>query len=147
MLDSQADREYIAAMQCVDESFRTYLEQFCDLLGEVPDTGELVGVLGSLSTALHRHFELEEQDGYLGEAVAFAPRLATEADRLLQQHPMLSEELTSLHQNASIAGMSDERWASYVNQAHKFVERLIDHERAENDLVQTAYEEDIGDKD
>lgn len=147
MSGSFTEREYFAAIQHVDESFRAYLECFCRMLAEPPAREELMSILGKLSTALHQHFELEERDGYLGEAVAFAPRFSEEANRLLAQHPILSEELSALLERLRENDFSEAGWPRFIERANRFVKMLVEHERAENDLVQSAYEHDIGDKD
>lgn len=147
MLDSQAGRAYLDAMHYVDESFRARLEEFCKLLAGPPAKESVLVVLPTLSTELHRHFELEERDGYLGEAVAFAPRLSGTAERLLKQHATLAEELTALLQSLRGDTGSEAWWGTFVAQGEQFIRSLVDHERAENELVQDAYEEDIGVED
>jgi len=147
MLESRKDQDYIELMQHVDESFRTHLKSFCEALVCQPERGELLSLLGNLSTQLHLHFELEERDGYLGEAVEIAPRFSVEADRLLQQHAVLSEEVTALMDRVRVDDESESWWSEFVPQAEMFVRKLIEHEKLENKLVQDAYEEDIGDKD
>lgn len=147
MLQPRSDHNYAAAMNCVDESFRGQLNEFCTLLATPPDRGKLHATLANLSAALDRHFAAEEQEGVLSEAAAHSPRYCKQAAELLLQHPALSNSLASLRNDVNDEPRSCEWWPEFVVVADVFIRKLIDHERAENEFIREAFEPAVETRD
>ena len=108
---------------------------------------EVAEMVRQLSDAVENHFALEEEGGYLQDVVQRIPHMDERVRRLQEQHEELLETIQRLSMLAT-SGVESETWWTRISQdAESFVNRLIDHEHAENELVQEAYTEDIGTKD
>ncbi len=109
-----------------------------------PDWAAALIVLADLERDLPEHFALEEQDGHLASAVAVAPRFHRKAAHLLAQHADFCDRLTLLLDHARQAGTSVQSWAEVQQDFFRLSTDLLEHERAEGDLIGRAYCEDIG---
>ncbi len=107
----------------------------------------IVAMFSDLTDQIRSHFAHEENEGYFSEAVAQAPRLATQADHLLGQHVDLLNHLNHLHQLAQQGTGSSQWWVQITFAFDNFTRLFLEHEQQENDLVQGAYNEDIGESD
>ncbi|MCA9246249.1 MAG: hemerythrin domain-containing protein [Planctomycetales bacterium] len=93
------------------------------------------------------HFEHEEHGGYLCEVIEQAPRLSERAETLKAQHATMRDDLSQLVElvdQVAAGQMSVNKLRENLN---AFLRSLLDHESAENELVQEAYTDDIGSKD
>ncbi len=147
MLNQQAEHDFVETMRRVHENLHAHIREFRELVAGQPTRGSVLAMLRTLSSELQKHFELEERDGYLGEAVAHAPRLSDQANRLLRQHAVLTEELSVLVAVANRDAATDELPADFATLADTFIRKIIAHERAEDNLIQNAYEQDVEAKD
>jgi RNA polymerase-binding transcription factor DksA len=101
-------------------------------------------ILEDLGRDLPEHFALEERDGYLAAAVNAAPRFHRQATQLLAQHAEFAQRLNSL---LTRARQLEDSVTSYLGWKQEFLRisaDLLEHERAENDLIGQAHTEDIG---
>lgn len=89
------------------------------------------------------HLEAEESDGCLERAVAREPRFSRRAQELRKEHRDLRALVGAI---AAILGseLATRGWARVHAGFVAFRRVLHDHERAENDVLQLAYLEDIG---
>ena len=71
---------------------------------------EAMGLLGVLEGFLLKHLVREEENGYLAEALAAAPRLTRRANRLLQQHNKICSALDSLISHARATRDTRKGW-------------------------------------
>ncbi len=115
-------------------------------LGEAlgPDWAVALIVLEDLKRDLPEHFALEERDGHMVSAIAVAPRFHRNAAQLIAQHADFCDRLTLLLSHAREAGTSFQSWARVQQDFFRLSADLLEHERAENDLISRAYNEDIG---
>jgi hypothetical protein len=97
---------------------------------------------------LQHHFAQEEAGGFLEEAIARMPRLASAATAILSQHPELLCELDGLADNLREMLMTGDISANTWQQARRdyecFAVHMQAHERSENAVVQDGYNEDLG---
>jgi hypothetical protein len=91
-----------------------------------------------------KHFENEEQGGYFANAVRRAPHLADQAEELLQEHEELSEMIVSVNVLARSGVETNAWWEQMEADIARFRVRLLKHEAAETELLQSAYTDDIG---
>ena len=105
---------------------------------------EAMGLLGVLEGFLLKHLVREEENGYLAEALAAAPRLTRRAKRLLRQHDKISSDLDSLVSHARAAGDTRNAWEVVGAEARAFTRALRRHEMEENRLIQEAFMDDLG---
>lgn len=100
--------------------------------------------LQNLRDELRRHFQLEEQGGYMQEIREKRPNWNDRIDDLLTQHAAMLSTMGELLDEADEIVRRTEQWQANFE---KLLSALDNHEHAENQLVQEAYEQDIGSKD
>jgi hypothetical protein len=104
-------------------------------------------MIGELAGRILSHFRHEERGGHLAQAMDAAPHLAVQADGLLQEHEELAQSLAALQRQAAAADDSSSWWEDLEDMFVFFLYRFLEHEEAENRLLQAAYNEDIGAED
>ena len=85
------------------------------------------------------HFRFEESSGVIENAVAAAPRLSRKAEALLREHGDLREQMRSVAIAAEGAAWS-EAHGTFVALRHA----LGAHERGEEEILRSAYLDDLG---
>ena len=100
---------------------------------------EIQRQLGYFRRQLLDHLAHEERSGILELAVAAAPRFHRRVERLRGQHVELRERIDALVEEA--AGTD---WVRVHAHFVAFRRVLVTHDRAENNVVQRAYLEDLG---
>lgn len=108
---------------------------------------EACHLLAQLGDQLVKHFALEEREGYFEEAVLHAPQLVAKVNRLLAQHPKMCTQAQSLVAEATTRSGHQDWWDTTRTLFLSFREELLRHERAEDRLLQEAYNLDIGSHD
>lgn len=106
-------------------------------------SGVLAG-LRDLQNRLEHHFAREEAGGYLEEALTQAPRFSAQAAHLLEQHAQLLGQLRQVVQMAAAARETSSAWPALKGECATFIKELLAHEAAENQLVQEAFNIDLG---
>ena len=106
-----------------------------------------VGGLSQLKSELLAHFDHEEMSGYFTDAIEVAPRLKSRADKLLEEHPQLAKTLDRLLGIAESGDPTDSWWKSMTEAFAQFHEEFDEHERGETELIQEAYNRDVGTDD
>lgn len=101
---------------------------------------------GRLHTELQSHFQAEESGGaFFDEIVSQAPRLSGRAEKLRGEHTAMLQLVGTLEDDLKLEELVP--WASIDRQLSQLTKDLSRHEADERDLMQTAFNEDIGDKD
>lgn len=107
-----------------------------------PTAGVVRRLLDELDVALRSHFEHEERDGYLHDALSAEPRLSCLANRLFQEHADFLAAMDALRQLGARASETGD-WAEFAGAYAGFCRRFDEHETAENRLVQDAMNRDM----
>jgi hypothetical protein len=97
--------------------------------------------LATTCTHLNEHFHLEEQGGYLDDVQTRQPRLQREVDELGGQHREMLDALGHLRDEAAVASDLDDVLRLKVR---TWIDRLLQHEARENDVIQDAVDSDFG---
>jgi hemerythrin-like domain-containing protein len=121
------------------------LEKFwheVDELGIGPKCQELADRVAGIRSHLQQHFDAEERGGYLGPALAVAPRFTQEADELRAQHVTMLQTLDSL--GGRLRSGDHELWNAVCSEIEAFVRELEHHEHRENGIMQAAFNDDGG---
>ena len=147
MADARIGKQQFERLRKEHDRLGEQLEEFRLTLKQRNSLKELADLMAALCEELETHFELEEADGYLDSATAYAPRLVGEADKLLQQHQQLLDQARALSRRLREAEDTTSWWDEFAARAYQFLHDLIEHERAENLLVQESYEQDIAGED
>jgi iron-sulfur cluster repair protein YtfE (RIC family) len=139
-------------------SFSTMLEEHRELMGRIaelrewinqvsqlgtPRMGELGDRIQPLRDELARHFADEEQNGYLAEALAAAPRFTREAQELQAEHAEFLTQLDDLIARLHELEPPFASWQEACRKLEAILGRLRRHEGRETALVQSAFEEDV----
>jgi hypothetical protein len=103
----------------------------------------LVERLGRLCDQLYAHFALEEDGGYMSEALLRRPSLLARATRLQLQHQAMLTEGTAL--TRALLSMPPPRDAR--GRMIGLLESLRAHEQAEHALLHEAFVADLGSGD
>jgi len=107
----------------------------------------LIDKLCQLRDQLALHFSLEEAYGYFEDPVDVAPQLGRQAERLRAEHKELYLQFCDLVERAERMFYDEQHAALALWIGPEFLEldqRLLGHERRENELIMDAYDGDIG---
>lgn len=118
-----------------------------DLLDDVHDEQNrywLIAVLDALLDTLPREFGLKEEDGYLSDVVESCPNWSGEVDRLKAEHDILFRKLRQLRNRVDTRLPLDSIAGEVRNDLRDWIERLVAHNRQENQLQQMAVNLEMG---
>ncbi|MBW2274642.1 MAG: hemerythrin domain-containing protein [Deltaproteobacteria bacterium] len=101
-------------------------------------------LLLDLDRELPEHFAFEEKDGYLAAALAAAPRYHRKAITLQQEHEQLCQTAHALLDRARSAEKSPDGWGEIEAGVRSLSATLFAHEEAENDIMESAFLDDLG---
>jgi hypothetical protein len=105
---------------------------------------ELHARLSLTRSLIAGHFHLEEQGGYMDAVRKRQPRFEREVRQLEEEHRQLAQSLEELLAETSKAmGSSD----ALRGKVLAWVQHIRQHEARETDLIQDAYNLDIGAED
>lgn len=107
----------------------------------------LIQVLNELRSRLAAHFAAEESPEYLSDAVTAAPRLATRAKELQQQHAEFLAALERITTDIESKALDGVQLADDREVLHQLICDLRRHEQAEDDLLLEAVDDDLGSGD
>jgi len=99
--------------------------------------------LQKLRDHLAAHFAQEEEGGYLEEALSRVPRLGPQAAVLERQHAPLLARLDAILDEFRQPRHTVEHWPRLAAEFRGFVRSLLEHEVAENRIVQAACNRDL----
>lgn len=124
------------------DALRDWRTQLCQL-GQ-PRFGELGVRLAAIRDVLTQHFAAEEEGGYLSAALKAAPQFTKQADNLRRQHGDFLEDLEEMVERLTATPALYASWAEACQEFDEFLTRLRTHEHAENEIAQSAFENDVG---
>jgi cell division septum initiation protein DivIVA len=108
------------------------------------DLTEFRSRLAATRKHIAEHFRFEEQNGYMDTIRKREPRLERAIEQLAQEHRQLAQALEALMADAAAATtMAD----SLRERVREWIGHLRQHELRENELVQAAFNLDIGAED
>jgi iron-sulfur cluster repair protein YtfE (RIC family) len=100
----------------------------------------LLAEVEELELCLTRHFQREEDGGFMEDAIAAAPRFAKEAEGLLDEHDqMLTKARELVHGARAQARSPRTDWAVFVGELRTLIKQLLSHEVRENNLLHRAF--------
>ncbi len=130
--------EHAALFACAEE-LRGALARAAARAAAWPDAPELGRLLTEFQRRILAHLEAEERSGVLERAAVSEPRFARRAEALRVEHEQLRARLAALVDEAPGLAASSLRGGF-----EGFCSMLHVHERAENELLQSVYLDDIG---
>ena len=90
---------------------------------------------------MRAHFEMEEDGGYMEEAVARLPVLSHNADKLIAEHGILRMAIDHLINHLETAGDSATTWEACREEFKRFSAQMATHEANENWLLHEGFNE------
>jgi hypothetical protein len=117
------------------------------LVKRAVDVTEMLGKLQRLNELITEHFKVEESSGCFSDMVSHAPHMSEKVGLLLAEHEQLQAALACQIEYVSGCQGTGEQWQKIGADFEKFHDSLMQHENAENELVQLVFTQDIGDKD
>jgi len=105
---------------------------------------ELRDRLNATRAHVTEHFRFEEQNGYMDAVRKREPRLERTIEQFAEEHRQLAQALEALIERAGATMSLDDQFREEVR---GWVERVRHHEAHENDVVQDAFNLDIGAED
>lgn len=119
------------------------IKEIRDVLAGRLQTDSPAAAIARLCREARQHFDREEAGGYFAEALARAPGLREQADKLQGEHEVLSARLKELAQAAR-----DKLPIESLRQRFEALSRQwLRHEADENRLLLTAYNQDVPEAD
>jgi hypothetical protein len=100
--------------------------------------------LSATQTHVTEHFRFEEQNGYMEAVLKREPCLERAIQQLAEEHRSLAQSLAVLIEQARAATSLDDPFREEVR---GWVECVRQHEARENEVVQDAFNLDIGAED
>ena len=104
-------------------------------------------LLENLLERVAAHFKDEEAAGLFQDLTRRMPQHAGEIETLRSQHDQLLENLVKLNRVAANGELIAETWAELEHNFRNLTTELCHHEARENELLQLAYDDDIGSHD
>jgi len=102
-------------------------------------------IIQSLQRHLERLFSLEEYDGYMDLVKKKAPRLSRTVDALKSEHEEYRNGIRRIvHSLEQISTKDKTKFATICDEVLDFLEKLDKHGRKEIDLIQEAFEREVG---
>ena len=127
------------------ECLHRSLGELQQLFNERRSAEKVAPALAEFAEHVQAHFvHEEEEEGFFDALVEQAPRLKLRADALIEEHAEMSRELARLQRHAKPGVASAEWWSTLSEEFDSFWQLFRRHERTENDLVQEAFNDDIG---
>lgn len=127
------------------DEFGRWRADLCQL-GQ-PRFGEMGVRLQQIRQLLADHFATEEEGGYLASALSVAPQFARRAEELQLQHREFLQQLDELIVRLTSSPAQFPTWSDACREFEAFLVSLREHEHAENEIVQSAFERDAGTAD
>ena len=122
------------------ESPRGLMASVVELLRiEDASIAEIDAVLGSLAKSMDRCFASRRSSGTYEDAIARAPWLTAEFERLNHQETSLRQSLQALRTLVARRDGSFEVARQLTSQFDDFVEFYLEHEAAEHNFLEAAY--------
>jgi hemerythrin-like domain-containing protein len=102
-------------------------------------------IVQSLQRHLERLFSLEEDDGYMDLVKKKAPRLSRTVEALKLEHEEYRNGIKWIvHSLEQITSKDKAKFAAVCDEVLDFLEKLDKHGRKEIDLIQEAFEREVG---
>jgi hemerythrin len=115
--------------------------------GGVTRRDELGVLIDELQQDILQHFAHEENAGFFDHIVAMAPQLVHETTLLKHQHKALASLLEDIATTLRREDLSAEQMQQVADLIYEFRVRFGEHEEGENQLLQEAFDRDVGSKD
>ena len=148
MSDADAGRDTYQRMLQEHEQLRNLLVEVERVVAQrTVEIPHLAAKMTRLGRQLEGHFAMEEVSGCFAEMVNVAPRVSDRVNAFIGEHASFQAEMGSVIDLVNQCHGTSEDWDRIEARFTEFSRKLMDHEAAENELLQQVFTEDIGAKD
>lgn len=128
-------------LHAVIERIHRELENTREINASSERIAEVTTLIVDLRDRLARHFQQEENGGYLEEAIVRMPHTAPQAMALQRQHGEFLATANTMLDHARSTEAAPLVWSTLKTDYDLFAKRLNAHEAAENALLSRAFNE------
>jgi RNA polymerase-binding transcription factor DksA len=150
--------EYIDQLREQSASLRRTLFTVHNVLGDVVDRfaaqeaepqnfAPVHALLSDLGRQMPIRFRMEEEGGYLAEALDVAPRFARRATLLCSEHGDFVRRIEAVVKEAEVARSTRTEWEAVLIAFRRLSLDVLTHEEAEADILESAFLDDFGASD
>ena len=106
---------------------------------------DFIWILRDFFNDLQKHFDLEEEGGFMNEIITFAPRHVNAIERLEAEHLIITGKLNGIIGSLKkMDTLKQDQMAAVCGHVEELLTLLAEHEAAESDIIETAYLQDLG---
>lgn len=106
---------------------------------------DLLWLLRDFKTGLQRHFDLEEEGGFMSEVVRIAPHNLDAVKKLETEHAQMIVDLEGILEDLkNLENRDDLKLDRVRSRIGEFFALIESHEAAEGDLLESTYLQDEG---
>lgn len=106
---------------------------------------EFIWRLRDFRTHLLKHFDLEEEGGFMNEILSEAPQAMTQVKKLEAEHEQILARLDGILADLKALEVRDvSKLEDIRNRVIQLISTIRGHEEAENNLIQTVYYQEYG---
>lgn len=106
---------------------------------------EFVWKIRDFQNELTKHFDLEEDGGFMEDVISRAPRFAPQIKTLEQEHTEAVKRLDGITATLKqLSAFDGHTWSEISDEIMALFDSLVEHEAAERDLILEVYFQDIG---
>ncbi|MEX0819828.1 MAG: hemerythrin domain-containing protein [Pirellulaceae bacterium] len=132
---------FVREHECLHQS----LDELRRLFEERQSPGKVAPALAQFAEHVQAHFiHEEEEEGFFDTVTDQAPRLKMRSDVLIEEHVAMARELAKLQRHTTDGVVAADWWSRLSDEFESFWQSFCRHERAENELVLEAFDDDIG---
>lgn len=105
---------------------------------------ELEHLTRDLRQTLETHFKFEEKGGFMKPVLEARPTKSQAVDHLLEEHGRILEQFDRLIASLEAAKIEPARLKDLGEEYKNLIAGVQHHERAENELIQMVFTQDLG---
>jgi len=113
----------------------------------VSSFGDLCEMVAELSTHLRAHFAIEEDGGFMTPVLEERPNAVDTVDRLKGEHEEILDQCDEIQRILQSSSASSDQVDGICERLRSLIEQLHEHERLEDELIQSVFVDDMGTKD
>ena len=106
---------------------------------------EFIWLMRDFYNDLQKHFDLEEEGGFMSDVVRIAPQHIGAIDKLEMEHHKIAKDLEGIiHHLKHMETLSEQKMSLICQDVENLLALLAEHEAAEGRIIETAYLMDYG---
>ncbi len=149
---NKVDKKIAQAIHDEHEAIKTEMDKLREMIATSPAQEafaewklELLMLLRDFESDLQKHFDLEEEGGFMKDVLDKAPQKWHAVSQLKTEHEAINEEMSNILKELKAAENAKDLKVDYVrDKLNEVLDLIVAHEMAENDLLNSTYLQDDG---